>query len=309
MSKSKITPISSLVREMEDAGNPLVLMAYDFFTEPKTSRYGRYWGNFIATLVAVHILLIGLESCDGPNQYVGRENRSKFDFLLTKFQYDMIDFVCFVPLLIDSASRLLLLIVILLFSENAPIRSKLLGDKFNFLLYIFDVVSVAPYLVNNYFLIPHKVDLKEGRLLLVVVDLMLTGRILRITKDIPAIWAIRIALSRSFEHLILPLFFFMVFNITGAVIFYFLEPCYMKNSCPWHDLFEAIFYSVVTMSTSECVVSIIFALCVLFLNELFFSSAILLYHYYYILITVYYQLVTVLKCLHMKLDDSSLAAS
>jgi hypothetical protein len=57
------------------------------------------------------------------------------------------------------------------------------------------------------------------------------------------------SLQRTARHLVLPLFAFILFNITFGVIFYFLEPCYNISECHWHDLFEATVYSVVTMTT------------------------------------------------------------
>jgi hypothetical protein len=80
---------------------------------------------------------------------------------------------------------------------------------------------------------------------------MITARIFRFFRHVPSIRVITRAVSRSVEHLILPLFFFIVFNITTGVIFYFAEPCYRITTCPWVDLFEATFYSVVTMTTSK----------------------------------------------------------
>lgn len=75
------------------------------------------------------------------------------------------------------------------------------------------------------------------------------NRIFRVTKDMPAIWAIRIALARSAQHLVIPFFVFLIFNITAAVFFFFGEPCYDVETCAWHDLFEAMFFSVVAMVT------------------------------------------------------------
>eukprot|EP01038_Epipyxis_sp_PR26KG_P010778 gene10778-14473_t len=128
--------------------HPYVKLAYVFLTEPNSSRLAYFWSYLLAWLVMIRILCIGLESCDGPNQY-----------------------------------------------HNRPDHSKAI-------------------------------------------------------KDIPTVWAIRVALSRSAGHLVLPLFFLMIFNITIGVFLYFIEPCFNVEKCPWQDLFDAAFYTIVTMTTT-----------------------------------------------------------
>lgn len=248
----------------EDDGNPLIELMFDFFTEPATSRFGNIWGSVTAWLVAIHILAIGIESCDGPNQYTNRPNRAKYPFLLTADGYWVVELVCLIPLVIDACGRIVLGFFIFFVPENRKIRAKLLGDYFNATLYAMDIVGVLPFLFKMLYLRRNDIVLDGGdRLVLELIDLLLTGRILRITKDIPAIWAIRVALRNSGPHLVLPFFVFMVFNITAAVVLYFAEPCYNIASCPWHDIFEAMFFSVVTMTTSE--------FYLFFFNAFFFS--------------------------------------
>ncbi len=237
----------------DELGNPLVLLMFDFFTEPKTSIIGYVWGVFTSFIVVLHILMVGLESCDGPNQYTGRLNRSSYSFLLNENGYWTVTLVCLLPLVIDTGGRVILLLFIFLFGENEKLKQKLLSDTFSLCLLIGDVVGLIPFFVNivavrTY----HHVLTREQELILKLLELVLTVRILRITKDIPAIWAVRIALIRSSEHLVLPLFVFMLFNITAAVILFFAEPCYNTSSCPWQDLFQAGFFSVVTVTTGEC---------------------------------------------------------
>jgi hypothetical protein len=239
----------------EEESNPLVLLLFEFFTEPNTSKFGTWWGYFIGWLVVIHVLAVGLKTCDGPNQYVGRENHATYSFLLSADGYFVVDLVCLIPLVIDAAGRCLLLVFIFFSRENRSLRNQLIADSFASFLLACDIIGVVPFFIEMGYTRRNNVVLSSGsQLMMRLVDLLLTGRILRITKDMPAAWAIRISLRRSAEHLILPFFVFLVFNITGAVIFYFAEPCYNNSNsvtCPWKDLFEASFFSVVSMSTSK----------------------------------------------------------
>ena len=115
-----------------------------------------------------------------------------------------------------------------------------------------DIICIIPFLVRSSYLQPNNIILDQGaRVLLRMIELLSISRIFRSTKDIPAIKTIRLALSRAVYHLVLPIFFFFSFNVFVAVIAYFIEPCYNTTYCPWLDLFDTSFYSIVTMTTSK----------------------------------------------------------
>lgn len=164
--------------------------------------------------------------------------------------------VCWVPLTVDAVLRVAVLLVMNYTSELESPMEELLQDRFKCILLACDIISPFSFLVEVLYVIPRKMNPSQGiRLLLRFIDLLSTARIIRATKDIPALKAIRIALFKSIPHLVVPLFFFFVFNITFGVAVYFLEPCYDYTVCPWEDLFEASFFSVVTMTTSKCILS------------------------------------------------------
>jgi hypothetical protein len=200
--------------------------------------------------VCLHLLIVGLETCDGPNQYP-KADRSKatYSFLLTDDEYWIATCVVTIPLLIDAILRFILLICIFT-AENPILRNKLTSSYFNLTLAIFDVVSMIPFILQAGYIRPNHSTLSNGaEVLYQVIDITVVNRVFRVTKDIPAIWAIRIALARSWNHLVIPFFVCMMFNITAAVIIFFAEPCYDVETCPWTDLFEAMFFSIVAMIT------------------------------------------------------------
>lgn len=236
-----------------EAGNPLVLLMYEFLTVPGSSKVAYFWALTTCWMVIVRILAIGLESCDGPNQYYNRPtNNARFKFLLTESEYWAIYIAVMVPLVIDTFARVVTLAFVCFGDENAEIFEILKSDKLEIFLFTSDVVGVIPFFIRAVYIHPHDVPLTQGsQLVLTMMELMIIGRILRVIKDIPAIRAIRIALSKSAGHLVLPLFFFFLFNITAAVFLYFAEPCYDFNTCPWKNLFDTSFFSTVTMTTSK----------------------------------------------------------
>jgi len=237
--------------EEEFEGNPLVLMLFEFLKEPRSSRWALIWGRLLTVLVSIHILAIALETCDGPNQYTDRVDQSRYTFLLKADQYDTLNLLCMLPICADAFFRVVALLYLYFGKENIKIYNAFRNDHFTVGLFVMDIVGVFPFILNTIYIKPKKYVVPEGqRVILRIVELLTTSRILRITKDIPSIWAIRIALSKSGPHLVVPLFFFMVFNITVATIFYFVEPCYNDTSCMWHDLFDSSFYSVVSMTTT-----------------------------------------------------------
>lgn len=231
----------------------LVQMMFNFFSDPNSSKVAYYWAALTCFLVLARVLEIGLESCNGPNQYYGRDvNNAQYKFLLTAAHYWDVYVALMVPLIIDALGRVVMLCFIAFGEENKPLLRKILDDKLETVLFAADIFSVIPFFVRLFYYHP-SMQHEDGAALvfLTIIELLITGRILRLIKDIPSVRAIRIALSKSASHLVLPLFFFFVFNITAGVLFYFIEPCFNSNSCFWLDLFSATFYSIVTMTTSK----------------------------------------------------------
>ena len=69
---------------LEKYGVDLSLVSiYVFLTEPSSSKAAFRWNLFLAVFVMFYICLVLVESCDGPNKYVGRSNEALYPFLLT----------------------------------------------------------------------------------------------------------------------------------------------------------------------------------------------------------------------------------
>ena len=159
---------------------------------------------------------------------------------------------CFIPLIIDAVARIILLAAVFGHSDHEEIQDELLDDKFQFVAIVGDILCVIPFLLRAVYIRPSGVTLEQlPRVCLRLIELFSVSRISRQVKDIPAAKAIQITLMNAFVHLAVPIFFFFMFNVFFGVIVYFLDPCYSIEYCPWKNLFDASFFSVVTMSTSK----------------------------------------------------------
>lgn len=237
----------------DEMGSPIAIMAYDFLTQPESSKYAFWWNAFTSFLVVVRIIEIGVESVNGPNQYHNRKiNRSRYDFLFTDEEYFHVYIMCFVPLIVDGFARIVLLVLMMYEEENKGLYLKFKKSLTERILFMADTVGLLPFFIFSGYVRPNNVKLSQAaRITMRLMELLTTGRIFRAVRRFPAIRAISIALGNAFEHLVLPIFFFFVFNITAGVFFYFVEPCYDYSVCPWINLFESTFYSIVTMTTSK----------------------------------------------------------
>jgi hypothetical protein len=152
-------------------------------------------------------------------------------------------------MLFDVFLRILSVSAIYLFNEDEA--GEFSDDTFKVILFIMDVLSIIPFIfLNGYYYTKDSSPNPFATLFFRCLELLSSAKILRGTKDLPSVLAIRITLVRAIPHLILPIFFFLVFNIFFGVVVYFMEPCYNYDQCAWADLFEASFYSVVSMTTS-----------------------------------------------------------
>lgn len=238
--------------EEDELGSPVVVLLYDFLTDPESSKQAFWWSVITCVASILRIMEIAVESVNGPNQYRGRLNRSRYNFLYTDQEYFQMYIIFFVPLIIDAFARVVLILLLMCEEENRGLYIKFKRDISERIMFFADTVGVLPFFIYAGYIRPNSVVLEQGaRVILRLMELLTTGRIFRAVRQIPAVRAISTALKNSFEDLVLPVFFFFVFNITAGVFFYFAEPCYDANSCPWISLFESTFYSIVTMTTSK----------------------------------------------------------
>lgn len=75
-------------------------------------------------------------------------------------------------------------------------------------------------------------------------------RILRVSQRYS--WSVRVlhqAFKSSIEPLLVPTGLFLVFCFIFGSIFYFLEPCYNRETCAFKDVFAGFYFTIVTVTT------------------------------------------------------------
>ena len=205
-------------------------------------------------------------------------------FIYDTQKYWSLNITCFTPLIFDAFIRVFLLCAAFGHSENEDIAEDLLADKPRLFALCGDILCVVPFIARATYIRPNNVILSQGsRVVLRLLELMSVSRIARAARQFGPAKVVQITLLKSFEHLAVPIFFFFSFNIFFAVIVYFLDPCYNTTRCPWVDLFDASFYSVVTMSTSEYMWNVsvnLYFLLVYFYGLIYICCYYSVYYYY-----------------------------
>lgn len=141
------------------------------------------------------------------------------------------------------------------YGENQELWKILTGDVFEKWLIIIEILSGFPLMFNVAYLYPMRdtvrlEDLAESwRLLYRLLEMLSFARFIRATKNSISMRALRMVIHNSAPHLLVSLVFFVGFICVSAIMLYFMEPCYDETICPWSDMFDSSWFSVVTMTT------------------------------------------------------------
>ena len=249
--------------------SPLLEIVYTFFKEPTSSPPAKLWALVMCLLALSRVLAMACETVNGPQFYEGRPNQSIYPWMPDHNTYYMLYLSMCIPFLVDAVGRLV--VVCASFSDwDGPCAKAFRQDKLAQFLTACNIISVIPF-VAGLFLFPgtysydkilystgrisaaahlNKISSTEAiRVLFRVMNLLVSSHVLRYVKHLTVIKTVALALSRAGPHLVLPIFFFFVFNIIFGVVFYFAEPCYDTSSCPWQDMLDSTFFSIVAMCT------------------------------------------------------------
>ena len=116
------------------------------------------------------------------------------------------------------------------------------SDPYNWL----DLIAILPYYVERILVLT--ADGKEGALDLSVIRTFRTCRIFKIFRRFNDTEVLVTTVRRVWRPLLLPFFFFLLFSFLGSIV-WFLEPCYLRDSCQFPHIFSAFYFCMVTMTT------------------------------------------------------------
>lgn len=252
--------LKSGIEGLEDAvrlkfAHDEIQAAFDFLTDPHYSQHATIYHVSLCVVMFVYMLrLLGI-SMDGPNHYTGRQNLATDTWLPDEEGYWIILMVLSLPLIIDATGRAVLIGFMYYDEENQGLWKILNSDLFEKWLMIIEILSGLPLILNVGYFYPLRAtmnfaDLDESwRLLFRVLEMFNFARFIRATKDSLSMRALRMVIYNSAPHLMVSLSFFVGFICISAIVLFFMEPCYDEDICPWSDMFDSSWFSVVTMTT------------------------------------------------------------
>lgn len=224
---------------------PSIMAVYDFIENP-----GGFWGWLYHYCLIIsnvlYMIIILMETTDGPNQYENRENQALYKELPTYDGYLAAKLTLSIPLFLHCIGRLLLSLTISqLFAQysNDPL-GKFLSKSSNILLCLWFwpllIDSCSPGLwPRDIMAVYHGIDFLRHL------------QILQTFKQVPSFLVVKETYRRVIKLLPIPFFLFFVFNIFCGVILYLIDPCFNYSTCPFNTLFDAVFFSIVTVTTSK----------------------------------------------------------
>ena len=207
------------------------------------------WGfhYLLTTFNILYMIFIILETADGPNKYEHRENLGLYPQLLSQKQYRIVKMILSAPLIVRCISRLFVSVFLeasSLMQAKAASRTKFFKQVPNYFLSIWYIPLVIEICRPG--LWPRKY---MG--LYHLIDFMRHMQIIESFKLVPSLAVVRETFRRVVRLLPIPVFLFVCFNIFFGLLIFIVDPCYDETSCPFRNLSDAVFYSVVTMTTSK----------------------------------------------------------
>jgi hypothetical protein len=221
------------------------IQVYDFIETPEGA-VGWSYHTFLIASNFIYMIIIILETADGPNWYVHRTNVALYTPLPNATQYTVLKLFFSVPLIIHCLLRLFLATILHYFSSPFTSRSftSFFSKTSNGLLCLWFwpliISSIRPSLwPDDYMIFYH------------MIDFLRHLQILQTFKDVPSFVVVKETYRRVMRLVPIPIFVFFIINIFVGIILYLCDPCYNFDTCPFQNLFDSVIFSIVTMTTRK----------------------------------------------------------
>lgn len=218
---------------------------YDFIENP-----AGFWGwSYHAFLILsnfTYMIIIILETADGPNYYQHRPDESLYPELPNWDQYLILKLFFSIPLIIHCVARLLLATILHYFSSPFTSRSfaSFFSKNSNLLLCLW----FWPLLISSF---KPNIWPRSYMAFYHIIDFLRHLQILQTFKEVPSFLVVKETYRRVMRLVPIPIFLFFVFNIFIGLLMYLVDPCFNIETCSFQTLFDAVFFSIVTMTTSK----------------------------------------------------------
>ncbi|GMH61803.1 hypothetical protein TrST_g1046 [Triparma strigata] len=229
---------------------------YFFLEDESSSTLAYHFGNFITVSILCSIVVVCVETMDGPNHYnqPGADvNQAKYPFLASESTYDILEVVFTVIFTVELVMRLLAADCFFVRAESESLKLKTIapdGEEnapfFLSLMNWADLVAVLPF----YIMLPLNDENKKDFAQMVgFAKAIRSLRIFKLSRQFEGSEILSYAISKSITPLVLPLFFFFLFTFVFGALIFFVEPCYNYETCKFPDIFVSCYFSMVTMTT------------------------------------------------------------
>lgn len=226
------------------------IKVFDFLENPR-GFFGWTYHLFLILSNFVYMVFIVIETADGPNYYDSDDNQALYKQLPTSHQYLIIKLFFSVPLMCHCVSRLVLATFLHFYSGPYTERtfSRFFEKTSNFLLLIWFWPLIITSAVPNLWPRPYMAIYH-------CIDFLRHLQIIQSFKEVPSFVVVKETLRRVARLVPIPVFIFFVFNIFVGVILYLVDPCFNRDTCPFETLFDAVFFCIVTMTTSKYILNL-----------------------------------------------------
>ena len=224
---------------------------FDFLENHRPSIYGWCYHIFLLVSNLTYMIIILMESSDGPNYYVGSGRNAQLSALYptlpTFASYYGVKLFLTLPLLIHCLVRLV--VVVLVSRIVKPFKNSRRSFsvfKSRYSNWVLCFAWYWPFLVviSNPSLWP-----LDKMILYHLIDFLRHAQILASLREIPSFLVIVETYKRVLNVVPIPVFVFFGFNIFFGLIIYIIDPCF-SITCPFPSLFQSVFFSIVTMTTT-----------------------------------------------------------
>jgi len=209
---------------------------YDFMViltfEPKSYRYH----VLLAIIAMLDLISIFMISTDGP-QFHENNSSGMYHELPNAKTYTIIRLILNIPLILHST-----LVAYSIVSGYLYIGLMDCLKIFSSLIYVIHVFIISDNLWSTY-----KVTIQSD--VLYLFELSKISYILSSLGNAPEFQAIALTIMNSAEAMGVSIVIVIICNIIFGITSHFLEPCYDRSVCQWENMFEASYFSLVTMAT------------------------------------------------------------
>lgn len=225
----------------------IIIKILTFLDVPK-GKIGWSYHLLLMIFSFIYIIFLLLETSDGPNHYTDRDNMQALYFYLpTAYEYFVIKIILSAPLLIHVFLDIILVSILYFLDVSDEKTHQTIKRRYSpvskcllvIWAFYFSIISAHPELENF-----------EVRGIYHIFDFLRYAQIILSLKSVPEFFVVNETYKRVIKVVLIPLLIFSCFNITSGLLFYIVDPCFNISTCPFENLPEAVFYSVVTMTTT-----------------------------------------------------------